>query len=238
MPTEHAEPQTCKTPATMSQPLLRKLQRTDGRVRAVGDSSASSLEAQGMAEGCLYLPQHAHLGPLSAALGLLKQLRQLSHGGAQPSGDPSDPQQQQRQSPSTGGAQGQPGTASSPSAGSSGGLLQASSNGTPSVLALQSQHSSAATLQRPGHDATGLAGSATGASTALPAVPAALSKQHQDQAEALLSEPAADADALGESLDVPAANTSAAMQQPLAGGIRDQGVCASVLSWHKLCRLT
>ena len=49
---------------------------TYGCVPAVGDSSASSLEAQGMAEGCLYLPQHAQLGPLSAALDLLRQLSQ------------------------------------------------------------------------------------------------------------------------------------------------------------------
>ena len=203
-----------------------RLQHTDGCVPAAGDSSASSLEAQGMAEGCLYLPQNAELGPLSAALDLLKQLRQLSHDGAQPSGNPSAPQQQQqqRQSSSASGAQGPPGTASSLSAGGSGGLLQPGSNGCPPVPGLQSQHSSAATLQRPGHDAAGPAGPAIGATAALSASPAACSKQQQDQAEALLSDPAADADALGEALDAPAAGASAAMQQSPAGVA--QGFCA------------
>ena len=202
-----------------------------GCVPAAGDSSASSLEAQGMAEGCLYLPQNAELGPLSAALDLLKQLRQLSHDGAQPSGNPSPPQQQQqRQSSSADGAQGP--TGGSQSAGGSAGLLQPGSGGCPPVPALQSQHSSAATLQRPGHDAAGPAGSATGALAPLFADPAACSKQQQDQAEALLSDPAADADALGEALDAPAAGASAAMQQPAAGVV--QGFCASLLSLHDL----
>ena len=170
-----------------------------------------------MAEGSLYLPQHVELGPLSAALDLLKQLRQLSHDGAQPSGNASAPQQHQRHSPSADEAQGQPGAASSLSAARSGGLLQSGSAGGPSVPARQSQHNSAATLQRPGHDATGPAGSANGALAPSFAGPAALSQQQQDQDEALLSEPAADADALGESLDAPAAGASAAVQQPPAG---------------------
>ena len=185
-----------------------------------------------MAEGCLYLPQHAELGPLAAALDLLRLLCQLSHDGAQPSGNPSTPQQQQQRSSSAVGVQGPPVTASSPSAGGGGGLPQAGSKGCPSVPPLQSQHSSAATLQRPGHDAAGQAGCANGVSPASFAGPAAHSKQQQDQAEALLSDPAADADALGESLDTPAAGASAAMQQPPAGGV--QGCCAFWLSLHNL----